>query len=50
MDHDLPLVPVLAGVLMAYAGHFAYTIIHRIWLAVTTNNSDPLPPVRFSPL
>jgi hypothetical protein len=30
MEHGLPLVPVVAGVLLAYAGYFAYTLFHRI--------------------
>jgi hypothetical protein len=30
MHPDLPLVPVLAGVLLAYVGYFAYTVLHRI--------------------
>jgi hypothetical protein len=29
MDHGLPLVPIVTGVLLVYAGHFAYTFFHR---------------------
>jgi hypothetical protein len=28
MDHGLPLIPVIAGVLLVYAAHFAYTVFH----------------------
>ena len=30
MDHGLPLVPVVAGVLLAYAAYLAYTVVHYI--------------------
>ncbi len=30
MNHDLPLIPVVAGVLLVYVGHFVYTVSHRI--------------------
>ncbi len=30
MDHGLPVFPVVLGVLLAYVGHFAHTIYHRI--------------------
>ncbi len=36
MDHGLPVAPVVAGVLLAYAAQFAYTVYHRI--------SKALPP------
>ncbi len=38
MDHGLPLVPVVAGVLIAYTAHFAYSVFYRI--------SKALPPQR----
>jgi hypothetical protein len=31
MDHDLPLVPVVAGVLLVYGTYFAYTLFHRAY-------------------
>ena len=30
MDHGLPLVPIVTGVLLVYVGHFAYSFFHRI--------------------
>jgi hypothetical protein len=27
MDHGLPLVPVVVGVLLAYTAHFVYSIV-----------------------
>lgn len=29
MDHDLALLPVIAGGLLAYTVHFAYVVLHR---------------------
>jgi hypothetical protein len=29
MDHGLPLLPVITGVVLAYAADFAYTLFHR---------------------
>jgi hypothetical protein len=30
MDEGLPVVPVVMGVLLVYAGHLAYTLFHHI--------------------
>ncbi len=40
MDHGLPLVPVVAGVLMAYAAQFAYAVYHHISKASPPQHSD----------
>ena len=39
MDHGLPLIPVVAGVLLVYAAHFAYTVFHYIHRRETVGTS-----------
>jgi len=30
MDHGLPVVPVVTGVLLVYAGYFAYAVVQHV--------------------
>ncbi len=40
MEHGLPIVPVVAGVLLTYVAQFAYTVYHHISKASPTQHSN----------
>jgi hypothetical protein len=40
MDQGLPLVPVVAGMLFAYAAQFAYTVYHHVSKASPPQHLD----------